>query len=188
MKRSTMSLGRIVCFSFFLLPVACDSVNLGGIAGFFAPSATVEIVNDTDFTAVVDLRTSDANNIAADVLAEQEPVEGLGSIGPRQTASVRLTANGDLERIFFHGAKFSAGGNFPVGQVDDTTKLRRDIDFDGGDVIRIRLSGFIFNFQATVNVDRDSSSSSDGALPNRSDLNDDDEDDGMADLLDSLFG
>ena len=206
MKRRSLHVGVSLFVGLFWLVAGCDSVNLGAIAGFFAPGVTIEIINDTDFSAVPDLRTSDAGNIAADVVAEQQPVEGVGTIAPHQTATIRLTADGDLERLYFRGAKFSAGGSFPVGEVDDQTKLRRDLDFDGGDTIRIRLSGFILSFQATVNVDRASSNDrSGGSSPGSGGSSSNDHDgnggghggndggqDGqgrdIGDLLDSLFG
>lgn len=198
-------------YAALLIPAAsCNTIDLGGLAALFAPGVTVVFENNTDFTAVPDLRTSDSRNLAEDTAAARsEPGQswpGLtgsdrvitapalnfganGSVGPHQTVTLRLTCNGDLERLVFRGADFREGNGFALGDVNSNVTLRRDTNFDCGDTIRITLSGSIFRFRAEVNVDR--SSSSDSGVGGSQDGNngnsrgDDDED--TADWLDDLF-
>lgn len=188
MKRCALIVGISLLAGLLGLNLGCDALNLGAIAGFFAPGLTIEITNDTDFTAAPDLRTSDATNLAADTIAEQQPVSGVGSIAPRQKATIQLPVNGDLERLYFFGAKFTAGGSFPVGDVNDQTRLRRDIDFTGGDTVRIRLSGAIFSFQSAVEVDHGAQSGAGGSSSDGGSGKGSGQDGDIGDLLDSLFG
>lgn len=171
---------QLLAAALLCLPIACDS--LGDIAAFFGSGVTIVIENNTAFTAVPDLRTSDSRNLVEDLFVEDDQLTNFGSNGailPNQTATIRLPCDGDLELIVFDGAEFREGSGIPLGEIDADTKLRRDDDFDCGDVVHVRLDGTFLDFSADVDVERSSR--------NRSDEDDDGDDDDLADFLDDLF-
>lgn len=173
------------CSGFLLLPLlwaglSCSPDGFGGLLGDFV---TIEIENATSFTAIPDLRTGDSRNFAEDIFDAGRPVTNFGSngtIAANQTVTIRLPCDGDLEMIAFGGSDFRDANNFPLGDVSGEELFRRDVEFDCGDVIRIRLSGGFLNFDATFLVQRSEPDGSSGS--------DDTEGDEIADFLDDLFG
>lgn len=166
-----------------LASTGCDGNGVAGLLGVFGNSVTVEIENDTRFAATPELFTSGGRNIFEDAFEETEQITNFGNAGtipPNESVTVRLSCDDALELIAFKGAKFENGIGLPVGDVDDDTRLRRDRDFDCNDVIRIRLTGSLFSFRVTVDVDEAPSSGAGS--------NDDDEPGEIADVLDDLFG
>jgi len=155
----------------------CDALGT-----FLQPGVTVVIENATAFNAVPDLQTSNSRNIAEDPFAEGQPAASVTPIAPNQTATLRLDCDGELERITFSGARFQDAGGFGFGEANAGESWRRDVDFDCGDTIRIRLSGTVFFFDANVSIERaatgliEDSSSSDGGGED------------IGDLIDQLLG
>ncbi len=174
----------------FCLCLSCNALDLGSVAGLLMGNGvTVVIQNETAFTAVPDIRTSDGRNFFEDFVTDSEPLTNFGTNGAvaaKQTVSFVLSCDSGLEKIAFDGAAFRDGAGLPFGETDDARALRRDVDFDCGDTIRIRLTGAIFNFGATISVDRTGAGGA-GFFESGGGL-DDDEDDDIADFLDDLFG
>ncbi len=183
MRNKTTRLIRLPAAAILCLTFACDSLDLGNIAGLFGPSVLIVIENNTSFTAVPDIRTSESSNFWEDGFEDEDQITGFGNNGvlqANQSASIRLACDGDLELIIFGGATFQEGNGFPLGDVGGDEKLRRDREFDCGDTIRIRLSGTIFNFRADVDVEHTDDS---GDVESFDDVNDDN----VADFLEDLF-
>lgn len=179
--RSSVGMTAFMGLTAILCATGCDV--LGPVASLLGnPGVNVEIKNDTAFFAVPDLRTAGSRNFIEDAFADDEAVGG--PVAPNQTVSIFLPCDGDLERIVFDGARFQDAGGFALGDSDTSESLRRDVDFDCGDTINIRLSGTVFFFRSSLTVDntgRDifggSNLSGDG----------DDEDD-IGDLIDDILG
>jgi len=183
--RSTGSLLGILCLIVFV--PSCDSFPLGNLNALFGPTVEVRSENNTQYLAIPDLRSSKSRNLIEDILSESEPITNFGTNGAidaHQTVTLFLPCNGDLELIAFNGADFKAGNSFPIGEVSANTRLRRDSDFDCGDVIRIRLDGGLFSFTHDVRVDR--SNPTLGNVITDAANNQDNND--VADFLDDLFG
>ncbi len=161
---------------------ACEGLSLNDIAGFLGPTVTVVIENDTAFTAIPDLQTSESRNIVEDLLSDDDRITNFGvdgSVPANQTVTVRLRCDGELELILFNGADFQESSGFPLGRARADDRLRRDSDFDCGDVIRIRLGGTVFNFNAELEVEH--------LIGGDLDQAGDEEDGDFADFLDDLF-
>lgn len=161
---------------------ACEGLNLSDIAGFLGPTVTVVIENDTAFTAIPDLRTSESRNIIEDLVSDDDRITNFGvngSVPANQTVTLRLRCDDELELILFDGADFQEGNGFPLGRARADDRLRRDSDFDCGDVIHIRLSGTVFNFNADLDVEH--------LVGGDLDRDGDDQDDDFADFLEDLF-
>ena len=165
--------------SLSLLAMSCD-----GVLSFLGSGVKIVIINDTDYTAIPDLRTSDSQNIFEDILNSGEQYTSFGtngSIAPHQTVTFYLTCDGDLELIAFGGADFQGTGNLSVGDADASVKLRRDTHFDCGDTVTIRLEGSVFNFTAEVDVTEASNNDDDDGEDSNSTSNE------IADFLEDLF-
>lgn len=137
--------------------LACGSLNVADFAAFLVPAVTVIIENDTSFTAIPVLSASDSRNGIEDVFATDDPLTHFGTngaIAPHQTVTFRLPCESDLETLAFEGAEFREANGFQLGDANVDVTLRRDRDFDCGDVVRIRLVGTIFNFHADLDVER----------------------------------
>ncbi len=147
---------------------------------------TIEVHNETGFVAEVDVRAGSSRNIFEDFLVESEPLTSFGSVGANQVVSAVLACDGDLEKIVLDGAALRDGTGVPLGGASETKTLRRDVDFDCGDVIVIRLTGRIFNFRATVDVQRVAGGGT-GVLESGGGI-DETRNDEVADFLDDLFG
>lgn len=163
-----------------LLTASCDALN--SLLPFFGNGVLVEFVNDTDYTVVPDLRISDSKNFFEDLFDEGDRVTNFGfggAIRPNARATVQLVCDGDLEQIALLDADFEDGSGIKVGDIDDSTRLRRDNDFDCGDIVRIRFTGNIFNFDSEVDVDQTSLSNSSRDSGSNSD--------NWADRLDDIF-
>ncbi len=178
----------------FCLSTACTAVPFAGdlLAGFFTNQVTVVIQNETAYVAVPEIRTSDSRNSLEDIFDQERSVTHFGSNGalaPNETAQFTLACGNDLETIYFGGAAFKDGSNVPYGDVDRNRALRRDHDFECGDIINIRLSGSIFNFGADVSVEQSAAGSPWGVSGGEDDRRppEPDEDDDIADFLDDLF-
>ncbi|MCB9852737.1 MAG: hypothetical protein H6819_06550 [Phycisphaerales bacterium] len=172
-----------MCLFVSIIPAiaGCDAVS-----GLFTPGVTIVIENGTGFTASPDIRMSDSRNILEDAFSNPQSVSNgptIGAVGPNQTMSIRLDCDGELELITFDGARFSDGGGFSFGDADASNAWRRDVDFDCGDTIRIRLSGTVFFFDASTSVERTSIRGSSGGPVV---VQEGDEDIGQ--LLDQLLG
>ena len=179
-KRSFVGLSVMLCSL-----AACDGSGGTGFLALFGPSVTIVIENDTRFTARPELFTSGGRNIFEDAFEETQQLTNFGdggAIEPGETVTLRVPCNADLELIAFKGAKFENVLGLPVGDVDSDVRLRRDRDFDCNDSLTIRLSGSLFSFRASVDVE---SGQSDGGLFGAESAEDDRE---IADLLDDLFG
>lgn len=160
----------------------CDV--LGPVASLLGnPGVNVEIQNNTSFFAVPDLRTAGSRNFLEDAFADDEMIGG--PVAPNQTVSIFLPCDGDLERIVFDGARFQDASGFALGDSDTTESLRRDVDFDCGDTINVRLSGTVFFFRSSVDVDNTGRD-----LFGGSNLGGDDGDDGddIGNLIDDILG
>ncbi|MCA9255878.1 MAG: hypothetical protein KDA33_09580 [Phycisphaerales bacterium] len=157
----------------------CDAVS-----GLFQRGVTVVVQNDTGFTATPDIRMSDSRNILEDAFSDPQSVsDGASAVAPYQTATIHLDCDGQLELITFEGARFRDGAGFSFGDADADKAWRRDVDFDCGDTIRIRLSGTVFFFDAATSVERSAPiGSSCGAIV----VEEGDEDIGQ--LIDQLLG
>jgi hypothetical protein len=119
-------------------------------------SVTVVVENQTAFAALPTIRTGEGRNIVEDVFAGTRPVAGFGeggAVAARQTDNFRLVCNGDLELVEMRGATFKSNGGITIGGTDQTVQLRRDVDFDCGDTIRVRFTGGIFSFRSSVEVE-----------------------------------
>lgn len=179
-KRSFVGLSVMLCAL-----AACDGSGGAGFLALFGPSVTIVIENDTRFTAKPELFTSGGRNIFEDAFEETQQLTNFGvggAIEPGETVTLRVPCNSDLELIAFKGAKFDNVLGLPVGDVDSDVRLRRDRDFDCNDTLNIRLSGSLFSFRASVDVE---AGQSDGGLFGADSAEDDRE---IADLLDDLFG
>lgn len=147
--------GRMAAaFAIVIAASGCDAVK-----GLFQPGVTIVVENATGFTATPDLRMSDSRNILEDAFSQSDMLSdstSLNAVAPNQTSSVRLSCDSNLELITFKGAKFTDGGGFPFGDADADKAWRRDVDFDCGDTIRIRLSGTVFFFDASTSLERTS--------------------------------
>lgn len=167
---------------FVCVVTGCDAVS-----GLFQSGVTIVVENGTGFTAVPDIRMSDSRNILEDVFSDSESLADSGTfspVAPNQTMSIRLNCDGDLELISFGGAAFQGTGGFPYGDADADKSWRRDVDFDCGDTIRIRLSGTVFFFDATTSIERTSGA---GGVPGAPvTVEEGDEDIGQ--LIDQLLG
>ncbi|MBN2563127.1 MAG: hypothetical protein JXQ75_19560 [Phycisphaerae bacterium] len=185
MKRRALRAAGLFAVVPACLSLACDSLGLGDIAALFGSGVTVVIENASAFTAVPELYTTDSDNVFEDLVAEEDRVSNFGINGailPNQTVTIRLPCDSDLERILLRGVEFREGNGLALGEADADVKLRKDIDFDCGDTVNIRVGGSIFNFYADVDVDHSSrDQSGDNA-------GDDGTDDSFADFLDDLFG
>lgn len=164
-----------------LISTAVFSTGCEQLGALFTPGVTVIVENATAFRAVADIETSDSRNFVEDVFASPDAVGSSTVIGPNQTMTLRFDCDGELERITFAGAKFQDAGGFSLGDADADEAWRRDVDFDCGDTIRIRLSGTVFFFQASTSVE-----STGGGLPNGGPGSDSDDD--IGDLIDQLLG
>ena len=176
---------------------SCDASSLSSALSFLGSGVTIEIQNDTAFTAVPQLHTSGSRNLIEDVFEESETLDDLGAIGrvaSNNTARLTLTCDDGLETISFGGAVFRTATNIPVGDADVDERLRRDSDFDCGDVIRIRLSGDILNFKVDITVDQGNTGGNLDLNTNSDPVTTDGEndvaeiEDDIADVLDDLFG
>jgi len=169
---------------------SCTGLDLGSVAGLLTGSGvTITIHNETAFVAVPDIRAGASRNLFEDLLAESEPLTQFGnggSVGANQAVSFVLACDGDLEKIVSSGAAFRDAAGLPLGDTSETKTLRRDVDFDCGDTIVIRLAGSVFNFRASVSVDRVAGGGT-GFLESGGGV-DDTGDDDVADFLDDLFG
>lgn len=173
---------RVLLLVFIAPAIAgCDAVS-----GLFTPGVTIVIENSTSFTAVPDIRMSDSRNILEDAFSNPQSAsnsDAIDAVAPNQTMSIRLDCDGQLELITFDGARFRDGSGFSFGDADAAKAWRRDVDFDCGDTIRIRLSGTVFFFDASTSVERRSiRGSSSGPVV----VEEGDEDIGQ--LLDQLLG
>ena len=173
---------RLLALS-FVVPMlsGCDAVS-----GLFQPSLTIVVENGTGFTAVRDIRTSNSRNIIEDVFSDSDALSDSGTIemvAPNQTMTVRLKCDGDLELITFEGARFRDTSGFSFGDADADKAWRRDVDFDCGDTIQIRLSGTVFFFDASTTINRTGSGGASGAVG----LTEDDDQD-IGTLIDRLLG
>lgn len=172
---------RMLPMLVMLLAMAgCDALG-----GLFQPGVTIVVENGTGFTAVPDVQMSDSRNILEDTFRDSESVSDSGTVGsvaPNQTMTIRLDCDGDLERITFEGARFSDSSGFPFGDADADKSWRRDVDFDCGDTIRIRLSGTVFFFDASTSVERTGSGASGAAITV------DEAGDDIGSLIDQLLG
>ena len=183
MNRRTL---RTVCLPAAILPAlagGCEVSGLGGLLDLFGQSVTIIVENDTRFAATPDVRIGESRNVVEDFLSESEPVAGFGANGtipPNQTATVRVSCNGDLELIAIGKVRFQNILGLDAGEVDIDENVRRDTDFDCGDVIRIRLSGSLFSFESAIDVET-LSTGTDAALPV------DEIGSEIADILDELF-
>ncbi len=166
---------------------SCDSFNLGSVAGLLTGNGvTIEVHNETGLAAAPDIRLGSSRNVLEDLLTESEPAANFGIVGANQVASSVLTCDGELERIVVGGAEFRDAAGLPLGDTSDTKTLRRDVDFDCGDVIVIRLTGRVFNFRATVSVQRAAGGGT-GFFESGGGIDETGNDD-VADFLDDLFG
>lgn len=212
MKRSSHLRTATIALAIIVLPAcitACDAV-----AGLLQTRSTqLIIINETAFAAAPEIRTSKSRNLLEDGFNTGTLISGFGDngvIGPNQTTTIRLTCS-DLETIAIDGARFrDATFGFPLGDTNKRQSLRRDVDFDCGDVIRVRLTGSLFKYDVAVSIEPGTDSGSPlseffGSFDNTPDNNSDpfgnnnfgnstsnnqpgrDEDDDIADLLDSLF-
>ncbi len=182
MKKQRILPRLILVFALAPLTMSCD--QLSSLLPFFGNGVMVEFINDTDYTVVPDLRISDSKNFFEDLFDEGERVTNFGfggAIRPNARATVQLVCNGDLEQIALLDADFEDGSGIKVGDLDDTTRLRRDVNFDCGDIVQIRFHGSVFNFDAEVDVDET-------ALSDSARDSDDDDDDDWADRLEDVFG
>jgi len=179
---------RLATWSLLLsLPLvgACDAA--AGLLNLFGGVRLI-VTNDTPFAAAIDLRTADSDNFLEDFFTDAQPVAGVAVVPANQSVTVTLPCDGDLELVSFQGAQFENSFGLPVGDVDADERLRRDRDFDCGDTIRIRLTGTLFNFQGTVDVDTASDTGGGLIHPGGNDNDDSDDNDDIGDLLDDLFG
>lgn len=159
----------------------------GGIFNLFGNGVTLVIQNDAGFPAALDVWVGGGMNAVEDVVADRRSLADLGgpeTVGAHQSISVAISCDGELEVIAFDGARFTQGG-LGVGEVEDVRRMRRDVEFDCGDTVRIRLSGAVFNFGVSVDVEQGAFSSSDDS-EDRTDDQTLDED--IAEALDDLFG
>ena len=173
----------LACFT-----LSCNATGFGGLLGFFGNQVTIEIRNETSFTAIPDLRTGDSRNFVEDIFDDGEPLTGFGvngTVAANQTVTLVLGCDDDLEMIAIGGAAFRDNSGFPLGDADGDELLRRDVDFDCGDVIVIQLSGSIFSFRSDVTVER---STRNDDLDSDGNNGDDSLGDDIADFLDDLFG
>ncbi|MBX3395842.1 MAG: hypothetical protein KF841_10795 [Phycisphaerae bacterium] len=196
-----------ITFAVIILPTgiaACDAV-----AGLLQTRSTqLIIVNETAFAASPEIRTSRSRNLLEDGFNTGTLITGLGDngvVGPNQTITIRLSCS-ELETIAIDGARFrDATFGFPLGDTNKRRSLRRDVDFDCGDAIRVRLTGSLFNYDVAVSVEQGADDgspfsglfgSNDNVADNGFDLFGNsnssnqprrDSDDEIADLLDSLF-
>ncbi len=183
MNRRTL---RTVCLPAVILPAlagGCEVSGLGGLLDLFGQSVTIIVENDTRFAATPDVRIGESRNVVEDFLSESEPVAGFGANGtipPNQTATVRLSCGGDLELIAIGNVRFQNILGLDAGEVDIGENLRRDTDFDCGDVIRIRLSGSLFSFDSSIDVEAPSTGVGTTLPADEDDLN-------IAAILDDLF-
>lgn len=178
MTRSQSLAGFLFFVSVGMCTTACDSVG-----SLFQPGVTVVIENATGFHAVPDIQTANSRNLAEDLFAAPQEVDAAGSVPPNQTATLRFDCDGELELISFRGVRFEDAGGFGFGDADVQDSWRRDVDFDCGDTIRIRLTGTVFFFDATANVER--SLSFDGGNDDQSTGNNSDD---IGNLIDRLLG
>lgn len=163
--------------------VGCDAVK-----GLFQPGLTIVVENGTSFTAAPDIRMSDSRNILEDAFANPQSVSDattIGTVAPNQTSSIRLDCKGDLELISFNGVKFRDAGGFPFGDAGENKSWRRDVDFDCGDTIRIRLSGTVFFFNASTSVERTSGA---GGTPGAPVIVDGNDNEDIGQLIDQILG
>jgi hypothetical protein len=181
----------ILVAALLISTTSCGSIDLGSLTSLFGPGLTLVIENNTDFTAVPDLRSSDSDNIAEDLVADENQIQSFGmngAVGPHQTMTARLACDSQLNRITFVGADFREGNGFTLGDVNNRITFRRDTDFDCGDTIRITFSGAIFSFTASADVEH---SSNDGSLfgsnNNSSNNGNDSSGSDIANMLDRLF-
>lgn len=178
------------------LAVSSMGCGNGELQALLLPHRTVTIVveNQTAFAAAPEISTGGGRNIVEDLFVGKRPVAGLGAAGTiaaRGSETFRLACNGDLELVELHGATFRAGGGLTLGSADDFVQLRRDVDFDCGDTIRIRFSGGIFSFRSSVDVEPASDTLAPGGIrpgilapPIRAPADDDRD---LGDILDDLF-
>lgn len=177
---------RKICVPVAILPAfagGCEGSGLAGLLDLFGQSVTIVVENDTRFAATPDIRIGEGRNAVEDVVSESNPVTGFGSNGTvpaEQTATVRISCDGDLELIAIDKISFQNILGLGAGDVDIDRSLRRDTDFDCGDVIRIRLSGSLFSFDSSIDVESPSTSAA-PVLPTAEDERD------IADILDELF-
>jgi len=179
--RSSPVMTVFIALTAIVSTIGCDA--LGPVARLLGnPGVNVEIQNNTAFFAVPDLRTAGSRNFVEDAFAEDEAVGG--SVAPNQTVSIFLPCDGDLERIVFDGARFQDAGGFALGDSDTSESLRRDVDFDCGDTINIRLSGTVFFFRSSLTVDNTGRDLFGGSNLSGNDDGDDD----IGDLIDDILG
>jgi len=167
----------------------CDLSVLDGFLGFLPGGVTVVVENDTSYTASPRLWTGQGRNIVEDLIEERDDAAFDGEIAPKQSVTLHFNCDGGLEVIGVDGAQFRQGSGFAVGEVDDLVRIRRDVDFDCGDVVHVVLKGTVFNFHIDVDVEQvsaevvedtgDSSEADDGSSQAAEDI---------ADTLDDLFG
>lgn len=167
--------------------MTCDTsildTVLGGLTG---NQVTVVVENETAFTAVPDIRAGASRSLIEDFVEGSAPFTNFGTFGTvpgSETITFTLPCNGDFETVIYDGVAVRDVTGFPLGEANADKVLRRDFDFDCGDLIRITISGGVFNFRTRIDVERTGGNTLFGG----NDTNHQGVDDEIARLLDDLF-
>lgn len=164
--------------------MTCDASMLDSVLGdLLGNRVTIVVENETAYTAAPDLRAGKSRSFFEDILEGSDPLDAAGSVPAHQTRTFSLPCNGDFETVVYDGVAVRDVNGFPLGAASASKVLRRDLDFDCGDRIRIRIEGGILNFHTQIDVERSAGADPLG-LNRPTEAGPDDE---IARLLDELF-